>query len=345
MSGFNYGQPFNSTVLTTTAEFTAVPAPTILEREVQSLIALNNSNTEQLVLEVWKVTSGVYELLERVEVNPGGYYELVDPDQYVLDTTQSVRVNLIEAAADRGLALSARWRDKWEYQTVPNILDYWVHDKGISPVIAADGTRVERWTGQISGLTFDNLLLPGQQPKWHESGGLNGMGYLEFEAARNDYLAMVFGAVKAQPLTIAMVVEWSGADGDYVFDAVDATDRIQFRQNGANMRLDASNGVSPEDIVDAATFKTATLMILEANGATSRLFWEGGADLSTANPGANGMAGITLGGDYAQTASAAADMKIYEMMVVDTATLSNSILDRWGQEMRGKYNRPYSVIV
>lgn len=345
MSAYNYDQPSNSTALTTTSSFDIVPAPDVLEREVQSLIGLNVADNTQMTVEVWldEISTSTRKLLLRRSINPGGRFELVDADQYILDTDHKISINLVEATSEKWLAVSAIWRDKWEYHTVPNLLDYWVHDEGVSTVNASDGKRVERWTGQFAGLTLDNLLALGQQPLLNESGGLNSNGYIQFAAARNDYLACAFGGTEAQPLTIGIVYDWGGATGDFLFDAVDVTNRAYLSQNGTDMEIFC--GGTAETEANDTTFRSLHTLVAVLDGTSSKMYWEGGANrLAATLLGTNGMAGITLGGDYQQTASAASDLNIYELMIVNTATLSDALVNRWGREMGAKYRRPWTAV-
>lgn len=342
---YNYDQPSLSTELTGTGDFTIVPAPTIYQRKLQSLLVINQADDEQLKFELWLDDGGDRTLICRERINPGDRFNLPDPQQYLLTTTQSLVINLVEAATERFLSVSAVWQDKWEYHVIPELIDYWTAGEGEQTVQASDGTRLERWTGQFAGLTFDNLLLPDQQPKVYSSGGLNDRPYIEFKAARNDFLAMVFGSVKAQPLTIAMVAEFAGADGDFVFDAVDNTDRVSYRQTAGQMELDAYAGApTPQLHGTDAAFKLSNVHVVVVDGASSKVYWEGGANLIGATPGDKGMAGITLGGDYQQTAANASDLNIYEVAVFQGAQLSNAILDRWGREFGAKHNRPWTAV-
>jgi hypothetical protein len=332
---YNYDQPSKSVELIDASEKVIVPAPAIWSRKLTTIHAFNRSDNETMILELWDYTSGLArQLISRTPIRPRQRFELVEP--IVMFPGTEIRCNLQEAPT-KFLAVSATWQDSFEYHEMPGLVDYWRADKGLTPRLAADGFRIQNWLGQFAGLSFDNLV-PSQQPKFFEDGGLNDQAYLDFVNSRNDFLAMVFGVTKAQPLTLLMVAEYAGATGQYLWDGIDVTNRAFYKQTAAQMELNA--GLQVLHSSDAA-FKLTNIHAFGLSGASSTVHSESPTPIVTGNASTNGLAGVTVGGDYLQTPAAAADIKIYELAIIETSLLTQNMLNQWAREMGARYNRPW----
>ena len=214
---------------------------------------------------------------------------------------------------------------------------------GVTPA-TADGDVVGRWEDLTANADHVNQAVAGSKPTLQNAAGdlLNGQPVVRIDAV-DDYLQGAFttGGAMAQPYTIFVVAQTSatGAANHYLFDGDDGVNRAVIFNDGAFGGGDFSfyAGVVQHGGAEDANWHIWTAFF---NGATSSL-WNGGVVEVAADPGANGMDGITVGAKNDGTSPWDGD--ITEIIIYDL-NLSDADKNQVGQYLAARYSLTYTDI-
>jgi hypothetical protein len=207
----------------------------------------------------------------------------------------------------------------------------------------ADAAAVDQLTDQSGNGVHATQGTAGNRPVFVVDAFGSGLHAVRFDGT-NDYLiTSAFGASKAQPNLVALVVDTSrgiNTSGSRTFFAGrDGT--------AHNIGLDGSGNLA----MNAGTSRTGTsggsalaVIVGYFNGAGARLYLNGGTDLITQDIGANALVGITLGANHSLTNFS--DMDLAECVAYES--VSGTLVDQinaLGDHLATKYGLTWTTVV
>lgn len=153
--------------------------------------------------------------------------------------------------------------------------------------LAAIADVVGGWKDKTANLNHVLQATTTNKPTRQTAG-------IRFDGIDN-YLRATFGASQAQPNEVWMVADFNGSISatNCIFGAIDTSNRAEFQMAASKYQMLA--GASFNTTITPTNNKQIHQVIW--NGASSSLAINGGA-ASTGNPGAQAMAGLTLGARF-----------------------------------------------
>lgn len=166
---------------------------------------------------------------------------------------------------------------------------------------------------------------------------LNTYPVVEFDGV-DDYLATpaFAGSSPLQPLTAIAVVKYL-TNTERIFDGI-TVNKLFYGHNGSGgWNLYAGTG----PIVTAFLWDTAWhIHVVIANGASSKIYVDGGAAKVTGNAGTNGLDGLTIGAGGA--GGQPGNIQVSELVISPTA-LTLAQINTWGSHLGTKYGLTWTT--
>lgn len=273
--------------------------------------ACTTTNTHQTVWVPWKVKAGDY-IETWVKQTSGGALNVESANYFTPD--------FAAAYADYDLV---------EPSDIPG-LEAWYDADNLG---LADNAAVRSWPDS-SGHLRDLLQGTAANQPTLQTNELNGHSVVRFDGT-NDYLTTAFGLTLAQPLRIFVVAKSATASGHRVVDGIDGTNRAaMYGVPSSTWRMWATGA----EVIGPTRDANYHIHYVRFTGATSTIRVDGGAG-TTGNPGAAGLAGLTIGAG--QDLAAFHDGDIAEIIVY-SSTLTFAQLNALGRYLSVKYALPWA---
>lgn len=207
---------------------------------------------------------------------------------------------------------------------------------GTTPA-ASDGDPVGNMTNvQMFGTDAYTVVQATSANKPTLRTGANGLdGQAVIETDGNDYLQGAFnGGLISQPITIIAVAKIDSVVGAsrVLYDGDDATNRILLYNDPTGPRWVINQGSNVNVVISDTNWK---IFMHLANGASTNFYINGGADLVAANPGAQGLDGLTI--FQSRAINSPWDGKIAALFIID-ALASSAVLNQYGTYLQSIFS-------
>lgn len=199
----------------------------------------------------------------------------------------------------------------------------------------SDTDPISTWVDQ-SGSGNDVTSTSTNRPLYR-TGIINGLPVVRFDGS-NDLLERVPGSFTlAQPFTAALVVRFASFPGfSVLFDSQVTTPCTVYTDAGNRLVLNATSDVT-DGVRSTATTYTVVAVF---NGASSKMYVNGGAAAVSGNPGSNGLNGIRLGLSRSSGAALAADLGD---VVVCNSALGLTDINSIGDQFATRYGHTWTT--
>lgn len=208
----------------------------------------------------------------------------------------------------------------------------------------ADGDPVGSWD-DASGVGTHAIQATSTKRPLLKTGILNAKPVLRFDGVDDFLAAVAFGAALAQPNTIfAVYTNGTNAAGEVITDG-DSASRHQLAARGAAYAGGAQAGMYAGTVLaGGASYAGATSRIFAAkfNGASSKLWVDGGAAKVTGDAGAASWARVVLGTDSLTPGTQFLHADLAEVLVYN-AGLTTCQLDSVGGYLATKYGLTWAA--